>query len=241
MNESAVIRLSNVGKKYYLHKEKPTLVETLFVPRRMSTLWALKNISLSIGRGERVGVVGANGSGKTTLIRIITGITTPTVGEVYTRGRVVSLIELEAGFHPDLTGAENIYPNGLIMGMTKTEIARRVPGIVAFADIGKFIYSPIYTYSEGMKLRLGFSVAVAADPDVLVLDENVAAGDQNFQQKSLNKIREFYRKKKTVIIASHYSSFLRSCCDRIVWLQKGRIVQDGPARRVLDAYKKFGT
>src|SRR3990167_6304133 len=158
-NTIPAIQLDYVAKQYVLHHEKPTLVETLFSPKD-EVFFALKDISLEVSKGERVGIVGRNGSGKTTLLKIIAGISTPSTGSVTTDGKVVSLIDLEAGFHPDLTGEQNIVLNGMLLGMTRAEIAKKHQAIVRFAGIGQFIDAPLYTYSSGMMLRLGFAVAV---------------------------------------------------------------------------------
>jgi len=233
-----VVKLTSVSKKYVLHHEKPTLMENIFSARTKEEFWALKDINITVNKGERVGIIGPNGVGKTTLLEIITGITTPTSGKVATNGKIVSLIELEAGFHPELTGEENIYLNGLLVGMSKEEIQSKLKQIISFADIGQFIDTPMYTYSEGMKLRLGFSVVVHTNPDTLVLDENLAVGDQDFKKKSYKKIQEFFVEGKTVIVASHYIEFLESNCDRIIWLVNGKIKMDGATKKVIQAYKK---
>lgn len=236
MGEIAV-KLTNISKKYTLYKRKPTLVENIFSIKRPEKFWALRGVNLTIHKGEKVGIIGPNGAGKTTLFNIITGITTPSSGFLYVKGKIVSLIELEAGFHPDLTGEENIYLNGLIMGMTKDEIASNMGRIISFADIGEFINSPMYTYSKGMKLRLGFSVAVHASPDLLALDENISVGDEDFREKSLKKIQEFFKLKKTIIISSHYLNYVQKSCDRTIWLNKGKIIMDGESTNVIREYE----
>lgn len=237
MNKIAV-KLTDIGKRFTLHHEKPTLVENILRKGKKEQFWALKEISLEVENSKKIGVVGPNGSGKTTLLEIISGITTPTTGEVITKGKVASLIELGAGFHPELTGEENILLNGLLTGMTKAEIQKKQREIINFADIGKFIDAPFYTYSSGMALRLGFSIAVYSDPDTLVLDENLSVGDRDFREKSYNKIQEFFAQGKTIIIASHLLDFLKEQCDRVVWIDKGRIRMDGPSRRVIRKYKQ---
>ena len=191
--------LKNVSKRYFIHHEKPTLVEK-FTIKKNETFYALKNINLTINRGERVGIVGPNGSGKTTLLKIITGITTPTEGTVTTFGKVVSLIDLQAGFNPDLNGEQNIFLSGMLLGMRKKEIVQKLQSIIDFADIHQFIDTPMFTYSSGMMLRLGFSIAVHSDPDILLLDETITVGDQNFQAKSLKKIQEFFKQDKTIVV-----------------------------------------
>lgn len=220
--DDIAIKLENVSKQYMIHHEKPTLVEHL-INGKTEEFWALKNINMTIKKGEKVGIIGPNGSGKTTLLKIIAGITTPTSGVVKTNGKVVSLIDLEAGFHPDLTGEQNIFLNGMLLGMDKKEITKKLHSIIDFADIDKFVDVPIYTYSLGMKLRLGFSVAVNADPEILLLDESITVGDNKFRKKSLDKVESLFRQQKTVIIVSQFLDFLKSNCSRIIVMGKGRI------------------
>lgn len=234
-SNSIAIQLINVSKKYELHHEKPTLVEK-FVKGKNETFWAMKNVSLTIYKKESVGIIGSNGSGKSTLLKIITGIATPTTGIVKVYGKIVSLIDLEAGFHSDLSGLQNIYLNGMLLGLSKKEIDRQLPSIIAFADIRQFIDAPLFTYSDGMKLRLGFSVAVYANPDILILDEGISVGDKDFRKKSLDKIEEFIRKNKTVVFVSHWLEFLKRTCKHIIILNNGEIVADGSSK-LLSAYQ----
>jgi len=225
--QSIAIELKNVNKKYIVHHEKPTFIENIVRSDQKEEFTALANVDLTIYQGERVGIIGSNGAGKTTLLKIISGITTPDEGIVKTKGRIVSLIDLEAGFHPDLTGEENIFLNGLVIGMSKEKIKKQFDKIIKFADIGQFISAPLYTYSSGMKLRLGFSVAVHADPDILVLDEGLVVGDNNFQKKAISKISQFARNNKTILMATHMVSFLEKNVERVVFLKKNKIVSDG--------------
>lgn len=233
------IELKNVTKKYIIHHEKPTLVEKL-ITSRDETFTALDDISLRIYKGEMVGIVGPNGSGKTTLLKIISRIASPSGGKVITNGRIVSLIDLEAGFHPDLTGEQNIILNGLLIGMNRKEISNKLSSIIKLSGTGKFIDAPLFTYSQGMKLRLGFSVAVHADPDVLIMDEIVAVGDENFRKKSQKKIQEFLNKKKTLLIATHWLFYLKKNCTRIMVMKNGRIVADGGISVITTYGKDFG-
>lgn len=225
MKQNIAIKLTNISKRYTIHHEKPTLVERL-TNGKDEEFWALKDISLTIKKGERVGIIGPNGSGKTTLLKIIAGITTPTSGTVETHGRIVSLIDLEAGFHPDLTGIQNIYLNGMLLGMSKYDITKKLDRIIRFADIKQFIDTPLFTYSSGMKLRLGFAVAIQAEPDTLILDEGFSAGDTNYRTKSLNKIQEFLQMGKTVLFVSHWLEFIQKNCRRILTLENGRIIKN---------------
>lgn len=226
-NKKVAIYLKNISKEYILHHEKPTFMEQLLKKGKNESYMALNSLDLTIFKGEKVGIIGPNGSGKTTLLKIIAGITTPTSGIVQTHGKVVSLIELTAGFHPDLTGEENIFLNGLIIGMSRQELRKKFKKIVAFADIGQFIDAPLYTYSEGMKLRLGFSVAVHANPDILILDEGITVGDADFQKKSGDKIEEFFRKKKTILVVTHWVEFLAKHCQKIILVKNGEIQKIG--------------
>jgi len=234
MNSKIAIKLSSVSKKYILHHEKPTLVESLI--KRKEEFWALKNINLEVKKGDKLGIIGPNGSGKSTLLKIITRITTPTKGKVRTSGKIASLIDLEAGFEPDLTGEENIYINGLLLGMTKKEINKNFKKIIRFSGIKKFIDSPLYTYSAGMKLRLGFSVAIHSNPDILIVDEIISIGDENFRNKSYKKIQEFFKAKKTMIFVSHNLDLLKKLCSKTVWLDQGKIKISGPSELVIKKY-----
>jgi ABC-type polysaccharide/polyol phosphate transport system ATPase subunit len=217
-SSTLAILLSKVCKKYEIHHEKPTLVEK-FVKGRNETFWALSDINLRINKGDRVGIIGPNGSGKTTLLKIIAGITTPSGGTVHTSGRIVSLIDLEAGFHPDLTGLQNIYLNGMLLGMQRSELDRKLTSIIKFA--------PMFTYSSGMALRLGFAIAIHAKPDILLLDEGLSVGDVNFQKKAKAKIQELFSQHKTIVVVSHNLRFIAARCLRVLELRKGFLIRDG--------------
>lgn len=231
-----VIELVDISKKYFLYHEKPTLVENVFNVNKSQAYWALKNISLHIEEGETVGLIGLNGSGKTTLLKLIAGIVTPTTGSIALSGKSISLIEIGAGFHPDLTGYENIYLNGLLLGMRKSEIDEYYESIIKFAGLHDFISCPLYTYSDGMKIRLGFSVAIHARPDVLLLDENIYAGDQDFQIKIQSKLSDFNKQHKTIVIASHLLDVITKICNKVVWLEKGQIRLIGKPQIVIKQY-----
>ena len=233
------IKLSHVSKIYQLHHEKPTLVENIFRHGHLEKFTALNDINLEVAKGEKIGIIGGNGSGKTTLLKIISGIATPNKGKVQTCGKLVSLIDLSAGFHPELTGIENIYQNAMLIGMDRNIIKGKLSEIIEFADIRGFIDAPMYTYSAGMQLRLGFSIAIAADPEILLLDEGIAVGDENFQRKSGKKIEEFYKQKKTIILVSHWLEHLKEHCQRIIWMEDGKIKADGNLR-ILDDYSREG-
>jgi lipopolysaccharide transport system ATP-binding protein len=198
---------------------------------------ALSDVSLTVPRGTTLGIVGRNGSGKSTLIRVIAGIYKPDTGRVATEGRVSALIELGAGFHPEFTGRENIYINGIILGLTRAEIRRRLDEIVAFAGLEDFIDSPVRTYSSGMYMRLGFSVAVHVDPDVLLVDEVLAVGDEPFVRKGLEKMDEFKRQGKTIVVAGHDLALVQRWCDAAIMLEMGRVTAEGCPAEVVAAYR----
>ena len=200
------------------------------------TVWALKDISFEICRGEKVGFIGSNGAGKSTLLKILSRITEPTTGHMRTTGRVSSLLEVGTGFHPELTGRENIFLNGAILGMRKQEIKRKFDEIVAFAETGKFIDTPVKRYSSGMYVRLAFAVAAHLEPEILVVDEVLAVGDAAFQKKCLGKMGDVAKEGRTVLFVSHNMIAVNSLCSRAVWLKDGKIVKDGPSTEVVTSY-----
>jgi len=199
-------------------------------------IWALKDLSVEIPRGEVVGVIGGNGAGKSTLLKILSRITEPTEGEVEIRGRVGSLLEVGTGFHPDLTGRENIFLNGAILGMRKAEIARKFDDIVEFAEIEEFIDTPVKHYSSGMYVRLGFAVASQMDPEILIVDEVLAVGDAQFQRKCLGKLDDIARSGRTVLFVSHNMAAIQRLCTSAILLQRGRLVKVGDVRSTVAAY-----
>jgi ABC-2 type transport system ATP-binding protein/lipopolysaccharide transport system ATP-binding protein len=197
---------------------------------------ALDNVSFKVEKGTTFGVIGENGSGKSTLLKVVTGIAKPTSGRVVVNGKVSALIELGAGFHPEITGRENIYINGIMLGLSKKEINDKYEGIVKFAELENFIDAPVKTYSSGMYMRLGFSIAINVNPDVLLVDEVLAVGDASFVPKCLDRIQDFSRRKKTILFVSHDLGTVEKICDQVAWLKKGRIQTIGEPRRVIDAY-----
>ena len=234
-----VIELKNVSKKFRLYHEKTRSLKERILGRSRNVyeeLWALKDINLEIKKGETVGIIGVNGSGKTTLLKLIAKILYPTEGEIITKGKIATLIELGAGFHPDLTGRENVYLNGAILRMTKREIDEKFDDIVKFAEIEKFIDIPLRNYSSGMKMRLGFSIAIHVNPDILLVDEVLAVGDAAFKQKCYEKIREFQKQEKTILYVSHNLESVKNLCNWTIWLDKGVIREKGKPDRVIDAY-----
>lgn len=240
INKSAVT-LENLSKKFTLHHEKPTLVENIFSQKIKEEVWALKNINLVVNSGEKLGIIGSNGSGKSTLLKIMAGITAPTSGKIKINGKVVTLIDLDAGFHPELTGEENIYLSGMLLGMNRRVIQSRLKQIIEFSGLKKVIDTQLFTYSSGMRLRLGFSVALFSDPDIFLIDEVLGMGDREFQKKSFQKLTDLFHQKKTIIFISHQLESIRQNCSRVVWLNKGKIEMDGSCQKVIPAYIAFSS
>lgn len=197
---------------------------------------ALQDVSFEVAAGRTFGVIGRNGSGKSTALKLVAGITKPTSGVVSVRGRISALIELGAGFHPEISGRENVYINGIMLGLSKREIARRFNEIVEFAELEEFIDAPVKTYSSGMYMRLGFAVAIHVDPDVLLVDEVLAVGDEGFTHKCLDKFSEFRRRGKTIMLVTHSLGVVERFCDEALWLDGGRVRAQGDPKRVIDAY-----
>ena len=206
--------------------------------RTVEEFWALKNVSLDIQKGEVVGIIGRNGAGKSTLLKILSRITEPTEGRVTLRGRVSSLLEVGTGFHPELTGRENVYLNGAILGMSRQEIHRKFDEIVAFADIERFLDTPVKRYSSGMYVRLAFAVAAHLEPEILIVDEVLAVGDTEFQKKCLGKMENVAKGGRTVLFVSHNMTTISSLCSRAVMLHKGKVMADGPTEEVIQQYLK---
>jgi ABC-type polysaccharide/polyol phosphate transport system ATPase subunit len=199
---------------------------------------ALVDVSFEIARGEMVGIIGPNGSGKSTLLKLLSGIVRPTSGQIAVSGRLAALLELGAGFHPEISGRENIEINGLLLGLTKREIADRFDAIVAFAELEEFLDAPLKTYSSGMAVRLGFSIAAFSDPDVLLVDEVLAVGDERFAHRSLEKFAEFERAGKTILVVSHDLDLVAARCRRAIWLDRGSVAFDGPAGAAVERYRE---
>lgn len=240
--ESIIVK--NLEKKFRLcHERYGTLKGLLlsFCRARYEDVYALRGISFSVQSGETVAIIGRNGSGKSTLLGIISRVYKPTSGSVIVNGRVSALLELGAGFHPDLTGIENIYLNGSILGLSRREITKRLDHIIAFSELEKFIDAPLRTYSAGMVMRLGFSIAVQVDPDILLVDEVLAVGDEAFQQKCYDKVREFQQSGKTIIFVSHDLDAVRRVATRVIWLDSGVIRADGDVAGVLESYLAYST
>ena len=239
----AAITVSDLSKKFTLHRDRPRSLQELVLGTLRGAsngynpeFWALKDISFDVERGEALALIGENGSGKSTLLKLIARILEPTCGDIKARGRVAALLELGAGFHPDLTGRDNVYLNGSILGLDRREMTLRFDEIVSFAELERFIDVPLKHYSSGMQVRLGFAIATSIDPDILLIDEVLAVGDESFQHKCLDRIDEFRAKGKTIILVSHDLATVNDLCDRAIWLEAGRVQSIGLTRRVVDMY-----
>lgn len=244
MNGEPVIRLDHVGLRYRLAKQRiPSLKEYAIHWMKgaldYEKLWALQDVSATIQRGESVGIVGRNGAGKSTLLKVVSGVLKPHRGTVVVDGRVAPILELGMGFDFELTGMENIYLNGLLLGRKKKEVEEKVDDIVEFSGLGEFIQSPIRNYSSGMQARLGFSIATAWIPDVLILDEVLAVGDARFLQRCEHRLRRFHEAGTTLLMVSHQAEGLQKNTERCLWLDHGRLRADGPTDEVLDQYDAF--
>jgi lipopolysaccharide transport system ATP-binding protein len=247
-SDRPAVRVTGLGKRYRLGPLEawPTLRDSLAGTFRRTRadaeaesrmIWALRDVSFDIPRGEAVGVIGSNGSGKTTLLKILSRVTPPTTGEARVRGRVGSLLEVGTGFHPELTGRENVYLSGAILGMRRAEIARKFDTIVAFAEMERFIDTPVKRYSSGMYIRLAFAVAAHLDVDILLVDEVLAVGDYGFQRRSVGKMRdETESEGRTVLFVSHSLAAVKALTDRCIWLDRGRVVEFGPTEEVFRNY-----
>ena len=239
------IQVEGVGKRFRLRGAGGNTLKSIVMDRIRGTvatnreLWALKDVCFSVERGSTLGLIGANGAGKSTLLSLLAGTMLPTEGTLRTQGTISSLLELGAGFHPDLTGRENVFLAGAIMGLTREQMNRRFDAIVEFADIGQFIDQPVKHYSSGMYVRLGFAVAVEVDPDILLVDEVLAVGDASFQRKCLRRMAEFREQKKTMLIISHDLNTIQSVSDQILFLDHGRVLGHGNPDQVIGQYQSF--
>lgn len=236
------IVVDTLSKRYWLREGAPrtfqqALGQVFSSWRRGAPFWALRDVAFCVEPGESVGLIGRNGAGKSTLLRMICGLGRPTCGTARVDGRVAALLELGVGFHPQLTGRENLCVSAVVSGLRRAEVDARFDEIVQFAEIEPFIDQPLRTYSSGMQVRLAFSVAVHVDPQVLIVDEALAVGDAAFQQKCIERIEQFQRSGKTLLLVSHDMELIRRFCTRALWLQQGRLVADGPANEITSAYE----
>jgi lipopolysaccharide transport system ATP-binding protein len=262
---SPVIKVENLSKRYFIshQKREPYLalrdviatgakrfghrLTNLFSKGRSAStttreeFWALKDVNFELSQGESLGIIGRNGAGKSTLLKILSRITEPTTGRITLRGRVASLLEVGTGFHPELTGRENMFLNGSILGMSKAEIIRKFDEIVAFAEVERFLDTPVKYYSSGMRVRLAFSIAAHLEPEILVVDEVLAVGDIDFQARCLKRMETVARGGSTVLFVSHNMSAIQRLCERTIFLRHGQIAMDGPTSQVIDAFVSEGT
>lgn len=232
------LRLNNLGKEYLVYDSPRARFKALLTGRALHrSQWALRDVSFELRRGQCLGVVGANGAGKSTLLKLITGTLQPSQGEVVRRGRITAILELGAGFHPDFTGRQNLYFGGSLIGISQAEMAAIEHEILAFAEIGEAIDRPVKTYSSGMVVRLAFALVTAVEPDVLIIDEALAVGDQHFQKKCIARIEQFRLNGCTILFCSHSPYHVRQLCDVALWLEGGRVMQFGETEPVLGAYE----
>ena len=242
MSAIEAVNVSKVYRRYARKKQFATLKSALLKGSLIrdlqpdETFPALRGVSFTVPKGCTYGIIGRNGSGKSTLLKCVAGITRPNEGTIRVDGRISALIELGAGFHPEISGRENVFINGIMLGLSKREIQRRFDEIVEFAELKDFIDAPVKTYSSGMYMRLGFAVAIHVDPEVLLIDEVLAVGDQAFTVKCLDKFAEFRRRNKTILLVTHSLDLVEKFCDRALWLDKGRTLAEGEPKRVVAAY-----
>ena len=234
-----IITFKNVSKTYILYKNDQARFKALFIkPKNPKTNKALNDVSFEINRGESVGIVGDNGAGKSTLLKMITGVAFPDEGEIIVNGKVAALLELTAGISMEMTGRENIYLMGYILGLEDDYIKTIEDNIIEFAELGDYIDQPVRTYSSGMKMRLGFAINVNIEPDVLVVDEALAVGDASFKKKCKNKIKEIIAAGTTVLYVSHSAASVKEICPRSIFLKKGTVIFDGPTEETLKVYEE---
>lgn len=235
------LKLDQVSKKYNIpaSSDSPKRWYRRGFARRSSEMWALRDVSFELKEGGALGIVGHNGAGKTTMLKLLSSITAPTRGQITIRGRLAALVEVSSGFHPELTGRENIFLHGAMLGMRRAEIARKMSSIVEFSGVGQYIEVPVKRYSSGMYVRLGFSIAAHLDPDILLLDEVLAVGDVAFQAKCLDRIGELRKAGRTIVFVSHDLASVYHLCDRAILLARGQILSDGTPRAVIDQYQRM--
>ena len=241
INSANAIEVRDVKKYFKVYEDKGNMLRERIIHlarNKYEKREILKGISFDVKKGEAVALIGRNGCGKSTTLKMLTRILRPNSGTIAEHGRISSLIELGAGFHPDLTGRENIYINASIFGIKKKEVDARLDDIIAFSELEEYIDSPVRTYSSGMYMRLAFSVAINVDAEILLIDEILSVGDQHFQEKCFNKMRELKRKGKTMVFVTHSMHNVKELCDRAVWIHQGNVKMDGDANAVVDEYLK---
>ena len=239
MKKENAIEVKNMTKTFKLFYDKPSTLKERLVfwnHKKAETRTVLDNINVEIKKGETVALIGVNGSGKSTLLKLMTKIIYPTKGTVETNGKLTSLLELGAGFHPDFTGRENIYFNASIFGLTRKEIDKRLDDIISFSELEEFIDNPVRTYSSGQYMRLAFSIAINVDAEILLIDEILAVGDQHFQDKCFEKLEELRDSDKTIVIVSHSLDAIKRLCTRGIWIDEGKVQKDGDIEKTIEAY-----
>src|SRR5262252_9170481 len=242
------LRFDRVSKRYLIPHEEEDGGSLHSWMRKLRSLWstpkefwAVREVSFEVKRGEALGIIGHNGAGKSTILKLLASITTPSAGEIRINGRVAALIEVGSGFHPELTGRENVYLSGSILGMARSEIGQKLESIIDFSEIRDFIDIPVKRYSSGMYVRLGFAIAAHLEPEILLLDEVLAVGDMAFQRKCLDRVRALRREGRTIIFISHDLSAVEALCDRVLLMQRGELIADGPPGEVIGQYKALAT
>lgn len=238
-----VIKVKDVGMEFVLQKEKTDNLKEYVIKffkreLKFQPFWALKNISFEIERGDKVGILGLNGAGKSTLLKLIAGVIKPTEGEIKVKGKVVPLLKIGAGFHPDYTGRENIFLNGAMLGFPKKFLEDKLDEIIEFSELEDFIDVPIKNYSSGMYARLAFSIATTVEPQILILDEVLSVGDAKFQKKSEKRMNSIINKDVTMLFVSHGIHQVKKMCNKAIWLEKGKVIMQGPVEEVCSMYEK---
>ena len=238
MSEPAII-VDSVSKNFRLYHERNRYIKAAILRGRRARyeeFWALENVSFEVEHGSTLGLIGSNGSGKSTMLKCLTGIYRPDKGRIAVNGNIAALLELGSGFHPELSGRENIYLNAAILGLSKKDAQRQFDSIVEFAGLERFIDTAVKNYSSGMQIRLGFSIAAHVEPEILLIDEVLTVGDQTFQRKSSEKIEQFRREGRTIVVVSHSLASVQQLCKEVIWLEKGHMMMRGPAAEVISAY-----
>ncbi len=247
MNENVAVLVSNLSKKYTIGKQKDNSLRGyltgLFQFKKIDAndFWALKGVNFTVNKGEVIGIIGKNGAGKSTLLKILSQIMKPTQGQIKINGRIASLLEVETGFHPELTGRENIFLNGTILGMSRREVKLKFNAIVEFSGVEKFLDTPVKRYSSGMYVRLAFAIAAHLDPEILIIDEVLAVGDAEFQKKCLGKMKDVAGEGRTVIFVSHDLGMMQSLCKNCYWIDQGQIKNFGPTSKIIEEYTTVET
>jgi lipopolysaccharide transport system ATP-binding protein len=235
------VKVDHVSKSFRLYHERNQTIKSAVMRGRTSVhedFWALKDVTFDVPRGSTFGLIGSNGSGKSTLLKCLANIYFPNKGTITHFGRIAAMLEVGSGFHTELSGRENIFLNGSILGMSKKEVTRKFDEIVAFSGVEQFIDQPVKNYSSGMFVRLGFAVAINVDPDILIVDEVLAVGDAEFQEKCFQKFRDFRKAGKTVILVTHSMAAVREMCDQAAWINKGELMAVGKAKPTIEAYER---